>query len=90
MTLKEMIESVQLHHPHMGEKEIVTLLNRAKDKFCEESEIFKKTTVDATEIDRRWYTIPAGLIKLEEVYLNDVKIPRLQGNPLINDESEDS
>ena len=33
MTLKEMIELVQQHHPHMGETEIVKLLNRAKDDF---------------------------------------------------------
>mgnify|MGYP003153684978 CR=1 FL=1 len=90
MKLKEMIETVQQHHPHMGEKEIVTLLNRAKDEFCEDTKIFKKTATDATEIDKRWYTIPTGLIQLEEVYLNDVKIPRLQGNPIINDESDDS
>ena len=90
MKLKEMIELVQLHHPHMGEKEVVTLLNRAKDEFCSESEIYKKTATDATEINRRWYSVPTGLIKLEEVYLNDVKIPRLQGNPLINDESEEA
>jgi hypothetical protein len=89
MKLKEMIETVQQHHPHMGEKEIVTLLNRAKDEFCEDTKIFKKTATDATEIDKRWYTIPTGLIQLEEVYLNDVKIPRLQGNPIINDESDD-
>lgn len=90
MTLKEMIELVQQHHPHMGETEIVKLLNRAKDDFCEETEIVKKTATDATEIDKRWYTVPSGIIKVEEVYLNDVRIPRLQGNPVINDESDDS
>ena len=88
MTLKEMIETVQQHHPHMGEKEIVTLLNRAKDTFCAETEIFKKTdaAID-TVADQRWYDIPSGLTKIEEVYFDDVRIPRLQGNPIINDES---
>ena len=83
-----MIETVQQHHPHMGEKEIVTLLNRAKDTFCAETEIFKKTDANIdTVADQRWYDIPSGLIKIEEVYFDDVKIPRLQGNPKINDES---
>ena len=88
MTLKAMIEAIQLHHPHMGEKEIVTLLNRTKDVFCEQSEIFKKTdaTID-TVADQRWYDIPTGLTKIEEVYFDDVRIPRLQGNPIINDET---
>ena len=83
-----MIELVQQHHPHMGETEIVKLLNRAKDDFCEETEIFKKTDTDIdTVADQRWYDIPTGLTKIEEVYFDDVKIPRLQGNPIINDES---
>ena len=97
MQLKEMIELVQQHHPHMKETEIVKLLNRAKDEFCEETEIYKKTDTITTVTDQRWYDIPSGpdgaeatagmrLIKIEEVYFDDVKIPRLQGNPIINDE----
>lgn len=88
MKTKEMVELVQQHHPHMGETEIIKLLNRVKDDFCEETEIFKKTdaTID-TVADQRWYDIPSGLTKIEEVYFDDVKIPRLQGNPIINDET---
>jgi len=87
MTTKEMIELVQQHHPHMGEVEIVKLLNRAKDSFCEETDIFKKTFTISTTADHRWYGLPSGLLKIEEVYVDDVKIERLQGNPKINDES---
>ena len=88
MQLKEMIELVQQHHPHMGETEIVKLLNRAKDEFCEETAIYKKTdsTID-TVADTRWYTIPTGLLKIDEVYLDNVRIPKMQGNPKIEDES---
>ena len=83
-----MIELIQQHHPHIGEVEAIKLLNRAKDDFCEETKIFKKTdaTID-TVADTRWYSIPSGLLNIEEVYFNDVRIPRLQGNPIINDES---
>ncbi len=88
MELKEMIELVQQHHPHMGETEIVKLLNRTKDEFCEETAIFKKTDANIdTVVDQRWYDIPSGLTKIEEVYFDDVRIPRLQGNPIINDET---
>ena len=88
MQLKEMIELVQQHHPHMKETEIVKLLNRAKDEFCEETEIYKKTdsTID-TVADTRWYTIPTGLLKIDEVYLDNVRIPKMQGNPKIEDDS---
>ena len=87
MQLKEMIELVQQHHPHMRETEIVKLLNRAKDEFCEETEIYKKTSTMSTTADHRWYGLPSGLLKIEEVYVDDVRIGRLQGNPKINDES---
>ena len=88
MKIQELVDLVQQHHVHMGETEIIKLLNRAKDDFCEETGIYKKTDASlTTTADTRWYTIPSGLLKIEEVYLNDVKIPRLQGNPIINDES---
>ena len=88
MQTKEMIELVQQHHPHLGEVEIVKLLNRAKDDFREETMIYKKTdTSITTAAGTRWYTVPSGLLSIEEVYLNDVRIPKLIGNPIINDES---
>ena len=88
MKIQELVDLVQQHHVHMGETEIIKLLNIAKDDFCEETGIYKKTDASlTTTADTRWYTIPSGLLKIEEVYLNDVKIPRLQGNPIINDES---
>ena len=88
MKIQELVDLVQQHHVHMGETEIIKILNRAKDDFCEETGIYKKTDASlTTTADTRWYTIPSGLLKIEEVYLNDVKIPRLQGNPIINDES---
>jgi hypothetical protein len=98
MTSKEMMELVQQHHPHMKEVEIIKLLDRVKDNFCEETEIYKKTDTITTVADQRWYDIPSGpdgadatkgmrLIKVEEVYFDDVKISRLQGNPVINDET---
>ena len=43
MTAKEMMELVQQHHPHMKEVEIIKLLDRVKDNFCEETEIYKKS-----------------------------------------------
>ena len=42
MTAKEMIELVKQHHPHMGEVEVLKLLNRAKDDYCAQTEIVKK------------------------------------------------
>ena len=89
MKLKEMIELVQQHHPHMGETEIVRLLNRAKDDFCERTEIVKSTYTEATVANQRYYPIHENIIKINEVYLNDTKIPRLlEKLPIDDDTSE--
>tara|TARA_R110000824_G_scaffold137515_2_gene301634 strand:- start:1964 stop:2230 length:267 start_codon:yes stop_codon:yes gene_type:complete len=88
MKTREMMELIQQHHPHMGEQEIINLLNRAKDEFCERTDIYKKTDSSlSTTAGTRWYTIPAGLVKIEKIFLNDVQIPRLQGNPVVTDET---
>ena len=75
MLTKEMIELVQQHHPHMGQVEVVKLLNRAKDEFCERTDIYKKTGSSTTTAGQRWYSLPAGLLKIERVLLNGVIIP---------------
>ena len=97
LTAKKMIELVQQHHPHMGQTEILMLINQVKDEFCEDTKMVQMLdeTLD-TVVDKRWYTVPnfnshtdssGHLISIEEVYIDDVKIPRLQGNPKIDDGS---
>ena len=92
MTLREMIDLVQQHHPHMGEQEIRLLLNRASDDFCAKTEIIKDSfslgsdvDPDSTTANKRYYTLPDEVLKIREVYLNNVRIPRLIGKPIIDD-----
>jgi hypothetical protein len=86
VTTKEMMELVQLHHPHMGEVEIVRLLNRAKNDFCAKTEIVKDSYTLNTVANQRYYDIDNRILKIKSVWLNDVKIPRLIGKPIIDDE----
>ena len=95
MTTKEMIELVQQHHADMGEVEIIKLLNRAKDDFCAKTEIVKAKYTDAggqstTTGDRRYYDLSKYILKIKDVWLNDVKIPRLIGKPIIDDDTSES
>mgnify|MGYP003153802691 CR=1 FL=1 len=85
MKLKEMIELVQQHHPHMGETEIVKLLNRAKDDFCEQTEIVKTTRVMSTVANQRYYELHQTTLRIKDVWLDSVRIPRLIGKPIIDD-----
>ena len=90
MSIKEMIELVQQHHPHMGEKEIRKLLNRAMDNLTEATGILESSYTETTIANQRFYVLPEGLFKIQEVFLNGVRIPRTLTKPIINDyESEE-
>ena len=95
MKLLEMVELVQQHHPHMGETEIIRLLNRAKDDFCERTEIVKSTYTIATVANQRYYplddigSITSEILKVKEVWLNDTLIPRLLEKPPVDDDTSE-
>tara|TARA_R110000824_G_scaffold3483_3_gene16504 strand:+ start:240 stop:515 length:276 start_codon:yes stop_codon:yes gene_type:complete len=90
MTTKEMIELIQQHHPHMGEKEIINRLNRVKDDFCARTEIVKDSYTTSTVANQRYYTISSNILKILSVWLNDVQIPMLLGKPVIDDDTAES
>tara|TARA_R100001594_G_scaffold9786_2_gene23641 strand:+ start:2710 stop:3006 length:297 start_codon:yes stop_codon:yes gene_type:complete len=92
MTLNEMIELVQQHHPQMGNNEIRLLLNRASDDFCAKTELIKHSfslgadvNPDSSTANKRYYTLPSDILTIREVWLNNVRIPRLIGKPIIDD-----
>ena len=88
MKIVEMIELVQQHHPHMGQTEIVKLLDRAKNHFCARTEIVKDSYTGTTVANQRYYDIDARIIKIKDIYLNDVLIPRMLEKPSIDDEDD--
>ena len=85
-----MIELIQQHHPHIGEVEAIKLLNRAKDDFCAKTEIVKDSYTSSTVADQRYYTLDNKIIKIKDIWLNDVKIPMLVGKPIIDDDTSES
>ena len=92
MTFNEIVDLVKQHHPHMGDTEIRLLANRASDDFCAKTEILKDcfslgadVDPDSTTADKRYYTLPSEILTIREVWLNNVRIPRLIGKPIIDD-----
>ena len=92
MTFNEIVDLVKQHHPHMGDTEIRLLANRASDDFCAKTEILRDSfslgtdvNEDNTTVNKRYYTIPSETLIIREVYLNNVRIPRLIGKPIIDD-----
>ena len=90
MTTKEMIELIQQHHPHIGEKEAVKILNRAKDDFCAKTELVKDSYTSVTVANQRYYTIDNKILKILSVWLNDVLIPMMVGKPIIDDDESET
>ena len=89
MTIRQMIELIQQHHPHMGETEIIKSINRAKDDFCAKTEIVKDTYTSQTNANQRYYTLDNKIIKIQSIWLNDFKIPMLLSKPPIDDDTSE-
>ena len=92
MKLTEMLELVRQHHPQMQDNEIRLLLNRASDDFCAKTELIKHSfslgsdvNPDDTTANKRYYSLPSEILTIREVYLNNVRIPRIIGKPIIDD-----
>jgi hypothetical protein len=90
MTQKQIIELVQQHHPVAGETEIRLALNRAKDDFCTKSEIIENTFVQTSVPGKRYYSLDEAILRIKDVQIHDVSIPRLIGKPVIDDDEYDA
>ena len=90
MTQKELLELVKQHHPTMGNTEIRAKLNRAQYDFCARTELLKKTYTQTSVAGQRYYELSSDILKITRVQINDVEIPRLIGNPIIDDDEFDS
>ena len=90
MKAREMIELIQQHHPHIGEKEAIKILNRAKDDFCAKTEIVKDSYTSTTVANQRYYSLDNKVIKILSIWLNDVLIPMLIGKPIIDDDESET
>ena len=85
MTQAQMIELVQQHFDSMGETELRLAFNRAQDDFCAKTEILKTTKTLSTVASQRYYRLDKTILKIQEVWLDSVKIPMLIGKPIIDD-----
>ena len=55
MTVQQMIELVQQHHPKMGETEIIKMLNLALEEFVIQTRMIKDVATITTAQDQRYY-----------------------------------
>ena len=67
MTVQQMIELVQQHHPSMGETEILKMLNLAMIDFSIKTGMIKDTVKQVMTIDKRYYDLAEATITMDEV-----------------------
>ena len=86
MTGTQAREYIKQHHPDMPIIQLIELLNEATRDFCNKTHIYKSTLTDSSVAGQRYYTLPDSVIKILKVHVDDVTIPRLQGDPIIDDD----
>jgi len=92
MNRVEILELVQQHHPHMGETEIIKLINRAMDDFTVRTETLKRyADMGSTVAGQRYYPGSSyedpfkknyidgdtDVLRILNVWIDDVLIPRM-------------
>ena len=83
MTLNELIETIQQHHPHAGETAIRKALNRAQDDFAAKTKIVHVGTdgTDETVKDQRYYSLPPEILEVKRVEIDNIEIARIIDRP---------
>ena len=83
MTQKELIETIQQHHPNAGETQIRKALNRAQDDFSAKTKIIHVGSDNADKLvaGQRYYTLPPEVLEIKRVEINEVKIRRMIDRP---------
>ena len=85
MKQKDMIELIRQHHPKALEAEIRKAINRAQDEFCSETEIVETSYSISSVAGQRFYTLHPQTLTIQKVEVDNIGIPRLQGDPGITD-----
>jgi hypothetical protein len=86
MTKLQILELLEQHHPNLSSKQVTLYFQLAADRICQETGINKSTFLLGSVAGQRWYNLDEGITKIDKVYFNDVKIPKLIGDPIIDDD----
>ena len=82
----EITELIKLHHPNISGRRYEMYIEMAADRIAEKTGITKKTFLINSVAGQRWYNLDSTIMRIDKVYFNDVKIPKLIGDPIIDDD----
>ena len=86
MKIKEMIEMIKLHHPHIRETEAKKLIKRASDQLCAETNILEATFYQNTTAKTRYYPLDDDILEIKSVQVSGEEIPRMIGGLNLEDD----
>ena len=86
MTRLQFLELVKEHHSMLSGRQLDIYIEMVGNKIALDTDIAKKTFLLGSVAGQRWYNLDESVIKIDKVYFNDVKIPKLIGDPIIDDE----
>lgn len=82
----QIMELFKEHHPNFTNVQFNLMLEQAANEIIEATGISKVTYKIDSVAGQRWYPLAAGIERVEKVYFNDVLIPKLIGEPKIDDD----
>jgi hypothetical protein len=86
MKAQKVFELIKRHHPSMPGQEVVDVINDGVDELCRRTSIYEQSYSQDTVKAQRYYTLDAKIHKIIKVTFNEVLIPRLQGQVMIDDD----
>ena len=86
MNKLQFIESIKEHHVNFSSRQCELYIERAANKIALDTNIVKKTFLISSVAGTRWYSLDTKVLRVDKVEFNDVRIPKLIGEPLIEDD----
>ncbi len=86
MTRLQFIELVKEHHSMLSGRQLDIYIEMVGNKIAIDTNLAKKTFLINSVAGKRWYDLDKTIMKIDKVYFNDVKIPKLIGDPIIDDD----
>ena len=82
----QIIELLRTHHSELSSRQAEIFIEMAAYRIAEETNAYKRSLVFSSIAGQRWYNFSHQIIEIDSVYFNDVKIPKLVGDPVIDDD----
>jgi len=86
MNKQQITELLRLHHKDVSNRQLEMYIEQSANRIAERTGAIKKTFLISSVAGKRWYDLNHSIIKINKIYFNDVKIPKLIGDPVIDDD----